>query len=61
MQQLYEDQPSLNQIEVLNTFCKEGRESLLSLNLKKVLAADLVNKITIAAIIGDEINKVFRY
>ncbi len=57
-QQSYEDQPSLDQVEILNVSCKDRGELLLNILLKEVLAADTVEEI---AVIDDKMNKVFGY
>ena len=56
-QQSHEDQSSLYQKEVLNAFCKDGGESLLNISLEEVLAANVVNEITV---IGDKMDRVLR-
>ena len=58
MQQSYEDQPLLDQVEILNVSCKDRRELLLNISLEEVLAADIVNKI---AVIGNEMDRVPGY
>ncbi len=40
MQQSYENQPSFNQIEVLNISCEKEKELLLLLILEEILIAD---------------------
>ncbi len=55
IQQLYEDQPSLNQKEVLNALCENEEESSLNILLKEVLVANVTTEI---AIISDEIDRV---
>ena len=47
MQQSHEDQPSLDQIEVLNAICKNEKELLLNILLKEILAVDIVIDIII--------------
>src|SRR6266540_5909774 len=54
-QQLHEDQPSLDLVEILNVFSEDGGESLLNISLKEVLAAGAVEK---AAVEDDEIGRV---
>jgi len=56
-QQPYEDQPSLNQVEVLNESCKNEGESLLNISLEEILAANAVNRITV---INDEMVKILK-
>ncbi len=58
MQQLGEDQPSLDQVEILNVSCEEGEESSLSILLEEVLAAGIVKE---TAVIGDKIDRVPGY
>jgi len=55
-QQLREDQSSLDQVEILNASCENRRESSLNILFKKVLVADIVT-----TVIGDKIDRVFRY
>ncbi len=43
-QQPYEDQLSLDQVEVLNTSCEERGESSLNISLEEVLAAAVVEE-----------------
>ncbi len=57
MQQILEDQPSLDQVEILNVSCEDGRESSLNISLEEVLATDTINEITV---IGDEMSRVSR-
>ncbi len=57
-QQSGEDQPSLDQMEILNVSCKKGGESSLNISLEEVLAADVTDKI---AVIGDKSSRVFEY
>ena len=57
-QQSDEDQPSLDQVEILNVSCEKGGESSLNISLEEILAASVANE---AAVIGDEIDRVFRY
>ena len=52
-QQSHEDQPSLDQVEILNVSCEDGRESSLNILLKEVLTANAINE-TVA--IGDKTN-----
>ncbi len=54
-QQLHEDHPLLDQIEILNIFYEDGQELLLNISLEEVLAADVVFE---TAVIGDEIGRV---
>jgi len=58
MQQLGEDQPSLDQVEILNISCEKRGKSLLNILLKKILAARATEE---TAVIGDEIDRVFKY
>ena len=58
IQQLYEDQPSLNQKEVLNALCKDRKKLLLNISLKEVLAMKIINE---TAIIGDKIDRILRF
>jgi len=57
IQQLYEDQPSLDLVEILNVSSKDKGELLLNISLEEVLAADAVEETTI---IGDKIGRVSR-
>ncbi len=57
-QQSDEDQPSLNQVEILNISCEKGEESLLNISLEEILVANAAEEI---AVIGDEINRVSGY
>jgi len=61
MQQLHKNQPSLDQVEVLNTVCEKEGELLLLYILEEVLAADTVNEAADTAVIGDKMNRIFRY
>jgi len=45
----------LNQVEILNVSCKDGKELSLNISLKEVLAVGAINNI---AVIGDEIDGV---
>src|SRR6266508_2475191 len=54
-QQLYEDQLSLDQVEVLNASCEERGESSLNISLKEVLAAGAVEE---DAIVDDGIGRI---
>ncbi len=54
-QQSDEDQPSLDQVEILNISCEKGGELLLNISLEEILAADAVDE---TAVIGDEIGRV---
>ncbi len=58
MQQSGEDQPSLDQVEILNVSCEKEGKSLLNISLEEVLAADVAEK---TAVIDDEINRVPGY
>jgi len=57
-QQSGEDQPSFDQVEILNVPCEEGEESSLNISLKEVLAAGVVEEI---AVIDNEIDRVSGY
>ncbi len=57
VQQSYEDQPSLDLVEILNVSSEDGKESSLNISLEEVLAADVVIE---AAIEDDEIGRVPR-
>src|SRR6266498_2276738 len=46
-QQSGEDQPSLDQVEILNISCEKGGESSLNISLEEVLAADVTDKIAV--------------
>ncbi len=61
MQQSHKDQPLLDQAKVLNAICKKGEESLLSLILEEVLAANIVNETAAAAAIGNKRDKISGY
>ena len=54
-QQLYEDQPSLDLVEILNVSSEDGEESSLNISLEEILTADIVNK---TAVIGNEMDRV---
>ena len=54
-QQLHEDQPSLDLVEILNVSSEDGRESSLNISLEEVLAANVVKETTI---IGNKIGRV---
>ncbi len=54
----YEDHLLLNQVEVLNVFCKDGKELLLNILLKEVLTINAVNE---TAVINNEIDKIPGY
>src|SRR6266542_4135278 len=54
-QQLHEDQPSLDLVEILNVSSKNGRESSLNILLKEVLAAGVVEE---TAVGDNEIDRV---
>ncbi len=45
-QQLHEDQPSLDLVEILNVSSEDGEESSLNISLEKVLAAGVVEETT---------------
>ena len=54
-QQLRENQPSFDLVEILNVSSEDGGESSLNILLEEVLAADAVDE---TAVIGDEIGRV---
>src|SRR6266498_5955845 len=54
-QQLHEDQPSLDLVEILNVSSEDGGESSLNISLEKVLTASAVEEITVY---DDEIGRV---
>ena len=56
-QQVYEDQPSLNLVEILNVSSEHGGESSLNISLEEVCAAAAVEETTVG---NDEISRVFR-
>jgi len=58
VQQSHKDQPSLDQVEVVNTSYEDRRESSLNISLEEVLVTDVVNK---TAVIGDEMDRVSEY
>ena len=58
VQQLGEDQPSFDQVEILNISCEKGRESLLNISLEEILAAGITKE---TAVIGNKIDGVFEY
>jgi len=58
--QQYEDQPSLDLVEILNVSSEHGGESSLNISLEKVLAAGAVEEIAKTAIGDDVIGKVPR-
>ncbi len=58
VQQSGEDQPSLDQVKILNISCEKGGESSLNISLEEILAANVAEE---AAVIGDEIDRVPRY
>jgi len=58
VQQSDEDQPSLDQVEILNVSCEKEGESSLNILLKEVLAADAAEE---TAVIGNESDRVLRY
>ena len=57
VQQLHEDQLSLDLVEILNVSSEDGGESLLNISLEEVLTASAVEE---AAVVDDEIGRVFR-
>src|SRR6266498_3946360 len=54
-QQSYEDQPSLDLVEILNVSSEDGEESSLNILLEEVLAVGVVEE---AAVGDDEIGRV---
>src|SRR6266542_1173545 len=54
-QQLHEDQPSLDLVEILNVSSEDGKESSLNISLEEVLAVGAVEE---AAVRDDEIGRV---
>jgi len=58
MQQSYKNQPSFDQVEVLNASCENKKESLLNILLEEVLAMDAED---LTIIIDDEMNRVSGY
>ena len=56
-QQLHEDQPLLDLVEILNISSEDGEESLLNISLEEILAADAAEE---AAVLDDEIGRVPR-
>ncbi len=56
-QQLHEDQPSLDLVEILNVSSEDGGESSLNISLEEVLAAGTAEE---AAVEDDEIGRVPR-
>ncbi len=54
-QQLHEDQPSLDLVEILNVSSEDGGESALNISLEEVLAAGAVEE---AAAEDDKIGRV---
>jgi len=54
-QQLHEDQPLLDLVEILNISSKDRGESSLNLSLEEVLAASTVEEITV---VDNEIGRV---
>ena len=54
-QQSYEDQPSLDLVEILNVSSEDGGESSLNISLEEVLAAGAVEEV---AVEDDEIGRV---
>ena len=58
MQQSYKNQPSFDQVEVLNASCENKEESLLNILLEEVLAMDAED---LTVVIDDEMNRVSGY
>ena len=58
VQQLYKNQPSLDQVKILNVSCENGRKSSLNISLEEILIADVADEI---AVIGDETARVSRF
>ncbi len=58
MQQSYKNQPSFDQVEVLNASCENKEESLLNILLEEVLAMDAED---LTIVIDDEMNRVSGY
>jgi len=56
-QQSYEDQSTLDLVEILNVSSEDGRESSLNISLEEVLVADVVK----AAVVDDEIGRVSEF
>ncbi len=54
-QQLHEDQPSLDLVEILNVTSENGGESLLNISLEEILAANAVEH---TAVFGNETGRV---
>ncbi len=55
-QQVYEDQPSLDLVEILNVSSEYGGESSLNISLEEVQAAGVVEE---TAVGDDKIGRVF--
>ena len=55
VQQLREDQPSLDLVEILNVSSEDGGESLLNISLEEVFAMKAVEN---TAVFGDENGRV---
>ncbi len=55
-QQSYEDQPSLDLVEILNVSSEDGGESSLNISLEEVLTAGAVEETTAD---DDKIGRVF--
>jgi len=58
VQQSYKDRLSLDQVEVLNTVCKNEEKSSLNILLKEILTADAVNKTIVNS---DKMVKISKY
>ena len=54
-QQLHEDQPSLDLVEILNVSSEDRGESSLNISLEEVLAADAVEE---DAVVDDGIGRI---
>ncbi len=54
-QQLHEDQPSLDLVEILNVSSEDGGESSLNISLEEVLAAGAVEE---DAVVDDGIGRI---
>ena len=48
----------LNQVKVLNAFCKDGKESLLNISLKEILAIDVILN---TVVISDKMDRILRF
>ncbi len=55
VQQSHEDQPSLDQVEILNVSCEDRRKSSLNILLEEILIANAVMNTTV---IGDKMDRV---